>query len=228
MDPESAEAASDAPSDAGRRTGRTIALAVAAVAVAALAFLAGSGAFDGWFDADAPGEVRWEDALAVAGDESDGVLAQVLVVDDGDRSCARVSLGDRTLVVVSQARCAEHLTPWDDPDFRIVRLDDYFGSFGQYPVQRSDGSWRVALAGSVHPDVVRVTAHFGDGGQYSFVTRNPDGWFVALVPVEVADPDRATGYLVNAPVRLELFDGDGTRVASVDLTTEIGRTPGAA
>lgn len=206
---------------------RTI-VAAAAIALAALAFLAGSGTLSVPFGGGGTIDVTWVDADVVAADEDGDVRAQVMLAEADEGGCVRVSVADGDSSVVSDARCGDPLSPWDDPDFAVVRLDDYFGSLGQYPLPRTDGSWRVALAGSVHPDVVRVTAHLGDGTEYSFVTRNPGGWFVALVPVDVADPAVATGLLVNAPVRLELFDADGTRVASVDLTTVIGRTPGAA
>jgi hypothetical protein len=130
-------------------------------------------------------------------------------------TCVRVRLAAE----VVEQRCVDGpLNPWDDPDFEIVRLDDHFGTLQEHAVRIADG-WVVALTGAVHPDVTRVTVHFGDGAQYSFVTRNEGGWFATVLPTDVADPSVDDGHLVNAPIRLELFDAEGTRVASVDLAS---------
>lgn len=213
-------AGSDAPRPWSPR--RRAAIALGAFVVAALAFLAGTGWDVGvvtdWFVGDDPptrGDWAAGDAVAADTDSAAGVVASVEVApafgSDGD--CVRVRLADE---VVGQ-RCADGpLNPWDDPDFEIVRLDDYFGWFDEHSVRAADG-WVVALSGAVHPDVARVTVHFGDGAEYSFVTRNPGGWFVVVLPADVADPSIDDGRLVNRPVRLELFDAEGTRVSSVDL-----------
>lgn len=206
-------------------TRRKVLIALGAVALAALSFLAGSGGDLGWIGGDpAPGGEAvvidaggdWRRADVVAVDDDGRVRAAVEVAPavEGDGRCVRVLLAGR----LAGARCsAGLLNPWDDPGFEVQRLEQYFGSVHEYAAKVDDG-WTVALTGAVHPDVVRVTAHFGDGSQYSFVTRNPGGWFVAVLPDEVADPAVGDGRLVNTPVRLELFDAEGTRLASADLT----------
>jgi len=205
-------------------TRRKVLIALVVVAAAVVSFVAGSGGDVGWLwdgseeetaPTDADGD--WARAEIVAVDDDDRTAASVEVAPaaDGDGRCIRVLLAG----AVAGARCVPgSLNPWDDPDFRVERLDQYFGSLFEYAAE-VDGGWVVALAGAVHPDVVRVTAHFGDGTAYSFVTRNPGGWFVTLLPADVADPAVEDGRLVNAPVRLELFDVEGTRIASVDLTS---------
>jgi hypothetical protein len=201
------------------RVRRIVVFTAGLVAIAALAFLAGSGGglgpLDGLVGGDGSSvDADWSQAMVVASDANAGVVAAVEVAPaiDGDGACARVRLGEE---LVDERCAAGELVPWDDPDFEVVRLADYFGFVGEHAV-RSDGAWVVALDGAVHPDVARVTAHFGDGGQYSFVTRNPGGWFVVVLPPDVADPDVTDGHLVNRLVRLELFDEEGTRLASVD------------
>jgi hypothetical protein len=203
--------------------GRRAAIALGAFALAGLAFLAGTGWDVGvvtdWFGDDEPvvrGDWAIGDAVAADTDDAAGVVASVEVAPalGEDGRCVRIRLADE----VVEERCSEGpLNPWDDPDFDIVRLGDHFGSFHEHAV-RTDEGWVVALSGAVHPDVIRVTVHFGDGAQYSFVTRNEGGWFVTLVPPDVADPSFEDGRLVNAPLRLELFDDEGARVASVDLS----------
>lgn len=201
---------------------RKLLITAASFGLAGVAFLAGTGWDVGvvtdWFRGGAPtlrGDWAVGEAVAADTDPDAGVVAAVEVApalgDDG--SCVRVRLATE---IVSE-RCTDGpLVPWDDPDFEIVRLDDYFGSFAEHAVRVDDG-WVVTLHGAVHPAVIRVTAHFGDGAQYSFVTRNPSGWFVTVLPDDVADPSSEDGRLVNRPVRLELFDDAGSRVASVDL-----------
>ena len=206
-------------------TRRKVFIALGVVMVTIVSYLAGSGwdlgALTGGADGidDGSGLVgEWASAETVAVDDDGAVRAAVEVAPSGaaDGACVRVRLGDD---VVAQRCSTGALLPWDAPDFAIVRLDDYFGSIEEHAIA-VDGTWVVALSGAVHPDVIRVTAHFGDGVQYSFVTRNEGGWFVAVLPDDVADPSAADGRLVNAPVRLELFDVDGTRVASVDLASD--------
>lgn len=204
-------------------TRRKALIALAAAVLAVGSFLAGAGGDLPWStdDGDESGDADeaggdWPRGEVVAVDDDGGVGASVEVAPavDGDGRCVRVLLAGR----VAGSRCsAGLLNPWDDPQFDVQRLDQYFGSLYEYAVELDD-TWTVSLAGAVHPDVVRVTAHFGDGSQYSFVTRNPGGWFVTVLPADVADPAVEDGRLVNAPVRLELFDADGTRIASVDLS----------
>ena len=203
---------------------RRATIAVAALAIAVLSFLAGTGwkfgVITDWLD-DPERTTRvegdWAAGEVVASDTDAGVVASVEIAPsvDGRERCVRVRVGAREF----GARCsAEPLVPWDDPDFRIVRLADYFGFFDEHAV-RTDSGWVVALSGAVHPDVIRVTAHLGDGGQYSFVTRNPGGWFVVMLPDDVADPDVDDGHLVNSPVLLEFFArrGDPSRLGRPHL-----------
>lgn len=205
-------------------TRRKVLIVLGAVAVAFAAFLAGSGGDLGWLTGgdDAASDDHdgadgdWARAEIVAVDDDGQVAARVEIAPalDGSGRCVRVLLAGE----VGGARCAgDRLNAWDDPAFELRRNEQYFGSLVEHAA-RVDGGWAVALSGAVHPDVVRVTAHFGDGSQYSFVTRSTGGWFVTVLPDDVADPAVADGRLVNAPVRLELFDAEGTRVASVDLT----------
>lgn len=205
-------------------TRRKVLITLGAVLVAALSFLAGSRDDLGWLmggsddESAAPDEGGdWNRADEVAVDDDGRVRASVEVAPatDGDGRCVRVLMAGE----VAGARCSDGpLNPWDAPDFEVRRLDQYFGSLYQYAARTDDG-WTVALTGAVHPEVVRVTAHFGDGTQYSFVTRNAGGWFVTVLPEDVADPAVQDGRLVNAPARLELFDAEGTRIASVDLAS---------
>ena len=201
---------------------RKLLLVVASFGLAGTAFLAGTGwdtgAITNWFRGGAPalrGDWAVAETVAADTDADAGVVAAVEVApalgDDG--SCVRIRLAAE---IPSEHCTSRSLVPWDDPDFEIIRLDDYFGSFAEHAV-RVDDRWVVALSGAVHPAIIRVTAHFGDGAQYSFVTRNAGGWFVTVLPAAVADPSVEDGRLVNQPVRLELFDDEGARVASVDL-----------
>ena len=50
------------------------------------------------------------------------------------------------------------------------------------------------------------------------MTRNDGGWFVAVLPASVADPDVDTGELLNGPVELDLYDVEGNRITVIDLT----------
>ena len=205
-------------------SGRKVLIAFGAFAIAGLAFLAGSGWDVGvvtdWFgDEEPPARGDWAVGEAVAADTDDtaGVVASVEVAPALGESgnCVRVRLADE----VVEQRCVDGpLNPWDEPDFEIVRLDDHFGSFQEHAVRTAAG-WVVALTGAVHPSVTRVTVHFGDGAEYSFVTRDAGGWFATVLPADLADPSADDGHLVNAPIRLELFDAAGTRVASVDLAS---------
>lgn len=206
-------------------TRRKLGIVLGAVAVAFAAFLAGSGGDLGRLTGgdDAASDDRdgadgdWERAEIVAVDDDGQVGARVEIAPalDGTGRCVRVLLAGE----VGGARCSEApLNAWDDPAFELRRNEQYFESLVEHAAS-VDGRWAVALSGAVHPDVVRVTAHFGDGSQYSFVTRNAGGWFVTVLPDDVADPAVADGRLVNAPIRLELFDVEGTRVAVVDLTS---------
>ena len=204
-------------------TRRKASIALGAVLLASLAYLAGSR-----WDPDRQTDVDdgsgltgdWSSAETVAVDDSGSVQAVVEVApsEDLDGTCVRTRLAND---VVAERCTTGALTPWAEPDFEIVRVDDYFGSFDEHAVRDGDG-WTVALSGAVHPDVVRITVEFGDGAQYSFVTRNEGGWFVTVLPDAVADPGVEDGRLVNTPVRLELFDAEGTRVASVDLGSIAG------
>lgn len=220
-------AATDGPAPWNRR--RRMAIALGAFALAGLAFLAGTGWDSGvvtdWFGGD-DRVVRgdWANGVVVAADTATdtdadaGVVAAVEVAAalGAEGECVRVRLGDQ----VVEERCADGpLNRWDAADFAIVRLDDYFGEFAEHAV-RTETGWVVAVVGAVHPDVTRVTVHFGDGAEYSFVTRNPGGWFATVLPADVADPSATDGRLVNVPVRLELFGVEGTRLASVDLPAE--------
>lgn len=206
----------DASNDSGRRRVFIVAVS-AAIAVAGVAFLAGR-LTGGGADDETAGTGDWDDAVAVAADTAGEASATVIVADeiDGRGRCVRVDLsgdaGERT----TTERCGDPLLPWDDDAFELTVLSDAFGSLDEVAVRGEDG-WRVALAGAVHPDVVRVTAHFGDGAEYSFVTRGGDGWFVTFVPTDVADPELSTGRLVNGPTSLELFRADGSRLTTVDL-----------
>lgn len=205
-------------------TRRKVFIALAAVVVALASFVAGAGGDVGWLWGGSDDEPSLDDAggdwgraeiVAVDDDDRTGASVEVAPATEGDGRCVRVLLAGE----VAGARCVPGLlNEWDDPEFEIERLDQYFGSLHQY-VAELDGAWVVALSGAVHPDVARVTAHFGDDREYSFVTRGPGGWFVVLLPEDVADPSVEDGRLVNAPVRLELFDAGGTRLASVDLTS---------
>lgn len=203
-------------------TRRKILIALGAVVLATVSFVAGTGGDLGWIGdgadeepvlTDAGGDWQRGQVVAVDDDGRVGAAVEVAPAIDGDGRCVRVLLGAE----VAGERCRAVLNSWDEPEFEVERLDQYFGSLFEYAVE-VDGGWSVALTGAVHPDVVRVTAHFGDGTEYSFVTRNPGGWFVTVLPADVADPAVEDGRLVNAPVRLELFDAQGTRIASVDLS----------
>lgn len=202
---------------AGWSRRRKLAIALGAVALAGAAFLAGSGGEVGWLgDGAAPepadGDADWGLAETVAVDDDGAVVATVELAPANHGRCLRVRID----AAVGAAHCGPQLaTPWDDPEFEVERVDQYFGALFEHAAE-VDGRWTVALSGAVHPAVVRVTAHFGDGRQYSFVTRNPGGWFVTVLPDDVADPAVADGRLVNAPARLELFDAEGTRLATVD------------
>lgn len=212
--------------------------------MAAISYAWGAG-FDGaWFDGAGfdlgrlggdGGAIRadWAAAVAVAtdvehvgadagGDTPEVTVEAVVEVApalDGDGRCVRVRFGPRPAPDTVAERCAAGpLQPWEAPDAEVVRLADYFGSIDEHAVEVA-GRWVVALSGAVHPDVRRVTAHFADGAQYSFVTLDPGGWFVVVLPDDVADPSREDGRLVNPPVRLELVDAEGTRVATATPPT---------
>jgi hypothetical protein len=204
---------SDARPSWSRR--RRLAIAVVAVALAAGSYLVGSGRVPWGGGSDAVSG-DWSAARVMASDTSDGVAAGVEVAPAAGApgTCVRVELAAGETVATAES-CGADL-PWVDPGFEVVRLSDRFGSIGEIAVRDGD-RWRVALHGAVHPDVTRVNARFGDGGEYSFVTRGADGWFVSILPVDVADPDTDDGHLVNPLVRLELFDDEGTRLASVNL-----------
>lgn len=193
--------------------------------MAAISYASGAGFDLGRLGGD-DGAIRadWAAAAPVASDvervgEGAGAVTVEAVVEvapalEGDGRCVRVRLGPRPAGDTVVQRCAPAtLYPWDAPDAEVVRLTDYFGSIDEHAVEVA-GRWVVALSGAVHPDIRRVTAHFADGAQYSFVTLDPGGWFVVLLPDDVADPAREDGRLVNPPVRLELFDAEGTRVAT--------------
>jgi hypothetical protein len=114
-------------------------------------------------------------------------------------------------------KCSKTLVPWEDADFRVVRVADYFDSVIETPIgSMTDGYRSVALTGLVHPDVTAITARFGDGSEYSFVPR-ADGWFAVVLPPEVTDMDRTDGHLVNVLVELRLFGDDGGVLTTVDV-----------
>ena len=203
-------------------------LGVALVAVALAGLLVGTG-FDlgslGAGDDDAEpdplaglDEIDWSTGLVVAADEHDGAGAElVLALGGGDARCVGIRTEpDETPTPV---RCGldGSINRWDDPDNGITVLSDHFGFLDAVVVDDGDG-WTNVLAGAVSPDTVRVTVHLGDGAEYSFVTRNPGGWFVAVLPRAVADPDVDTGALMNGPVALDLYDASGSRITVIDLT----------
>ncbi len=135
----------------------------------------------------------------------------------GSASCSFVRVTWDIGRAETAQKCSKTLVPWEDADFRIVRVADYFDSAVETPIgSKTDGYRSVALTGLVHPDVTAVTARFGDGSEYSFVPRD-DGWFAVILPPEVTDMDRTDGHLVNVLVELRLFDDDGGVLATVDV-----------
>ncbi|MEQ8436193.1 MAG: hypothetical protein RIB65_01800 [Ilumatobacter fluminis] len=221
-------AADDASDDAGSsRALRRAWFGVAVLAVAMAGLLVGTG-FDlgSLFGGDDPpdplaglDEIDWSTGVVVAGDEHDGVGADmVLAVGGDDARCVgiRTDLGDEPAPV----RCGldGFINRWDDPQAQATVMSDHFGFLDEVVVADGDGTWTNVLAGAVSPQVVRVTAHLGDGGEYSFVTRNDGGWFVAVLPASITDPDVETGELLNGPVELDLYDDEGNRITVIDLT----------
>lgn len=215
-------------SDAGSSSAlRWAWLAVALVGVAMAGLLVGTG-FDlgsltGGDDAPDPlaglDEIDWSTGIVVASDEHDGAGAElVLALGGDDARCVgiRTDPADEPTAV----RCGLNgfINRWEDPEARVTDLTDHFGFLDEVVVPDDDGSWTNVLAGAVSPRTVRVTAHLGDGGEYSFVTRNDGGWFVVVLPGSITDPDVETGELVNGPVELDLYDVEGNRITVIDLT----------
>jgi hypothetical protein len=220
------ERSTPAPSRALRRAWIGIAL----VAVALAGLLVGTGFDLGSLTGDDDVEpdpvagldgledVDWATGVPVASDERAGAGADLVLADaGGDARCA----GIRTdpAAAPTPVRCAldGFVNAWDDPAWRPTTLSEHFGFLDDVAIRDGD-VWSVALAGAVSPEIVRVTAHLADGGEYSFVTRNPGGWFVVVLPDSIADPDIGTGELVNPPVALDLYDDVGSRITVIDLT----------
>ena len=200
------------------------AIGAVAIVVVVAGYLLGT-----WFASDPSGppenlqldlvaSTDWSTGVRVARDQHDGVTAELVVAVAGE-SGRCVGIRSSGAGEPAALRCSRDgfLNAWEDPTSSPRTLSEHFGFLDEVPIRRGEG-WSVALAGAVSPRVVRVTAQFGDGAQYSFVTRNDGGWFVAVLPDVVADPAADTGRLVNPPVALELFDVEGTRITIIDLT----------
>ena len=221
------DATHDAADGGSSRALRRAWFGVAVLAVAMAGLLVGTGFDLGSLsgDDDEPGptagldEIDWSTGIVVASDEHDGVGAElVLALGGDDARCVGVRTAPADEPEAVRCGLDGFINRWDDPDATATVLSDHFGFLDEVVVANDDGRWTNALAGAVSPRTVRVTAHFGDGGEYSFVTRNDGGWFVAVLPESVTDPDVDTGELVNGPVELDLYDAEGNRITVIDLT----------
>ena len=202
-------------------------LGVALVAVAMAGLLVGTG-FDlgslfGGDDEPDPlaglDEIDWSTGVVVAADEHDGAGAEmVLALGEGDSRCVGIRTDPTDEPEAVRCGLDGFINRWEDPEAGVTVLSDHFGFLDEVVVPNDDGTWTNVLAGAVSPRTIRVTAHLGDGDEYSFVTRNNGGWFVAVLPESVADPDLETGELVNGPVELDLYDAEGNRITVIDLT----------
>lgn len=223
-----AAAADDADdADDSSRALRWAWLGVALVAVAMAGLLVGTG-FDlgslfGGDDEPDPlaglDEIDWSTGVVVAADEHDGAGAElVLALGGDDARCVGVRTEPTDEPEAVRCGLDGFINRWEDPDASVTVLSDHFGFLDEVVVSNDDDTWTNVLAGAVSPRVVRVTAHLGDGGEYSFVTRNDGGWFVVVLPDSITDPDVDTGELVNGPVELDLYDAEGNRITVIDLT----------
>jgi hypothetical protein len=200
--------------------------AAAVAAIAAAGLLAGSGS--------APGDViGWARDLVSKEPVPDIARAQVVASDSKARQRVEVWAGPATSgsercsfvrvrwdggQLQTADRCSNELVPWSEPDFTVLRSADYFGSVVETPIGTAEtGFDGVSLSGLVHPAITAVTAHFGDGSEYSFVPTSGEGWFAVILPSGVVDMDPADGHLVNVLVTLELFDANGGVLATVDV-----------
>ena len=166
-------------------------------------------------------EIDWSTGVVVATDDGSGV--DLVVASPGSASgggprCVGIRSDPNEPPTAIRCGVDRLVDRWEDPDGGITVLDDHFGFLDPVVVANDDGGWANLLAGAVSPQTVRVTAHLADGGEYSFVTRNEGGWFVVLVPDSIADPEVATGELVNGAVALDLYDVEGNRMTVIDLT----------
>lgn len=217
----------------GRSTLLSALVIGAVVIVVALAGLAAGGLPPGelserlWGSGDADAQLDLDLAVPVESDALDayGVELWIGPEQDGGKVCAVVRTNwpgagtGSEGVADSEPRCVEQMLPWSAEDFDIRTNSQYFGWLDETPIgSLDDGFGAVGLTGAVHPEVTAVTAFFGDGAQYSFSPRRPDGWFAVVLPEQVADIDRSDGRLVNGLISLELFANDGSRLTTIDTT----------
>ncbi len=217
-------ATGEAPVGSRGRHPWLVGAAIAMIAVAGL--LVGSGS--------SPREViSWARGL-VSGDPAPDVARAQMVASDstaselvevwagpatsGSEQCSFVRARWDGGQIHTADRCSNDLVPWSDPDFAVVRSADYFVSVVETPIgDPQTGFDAVALSGLVHPAITAITAHFGDGTEYSFVPSSLAGWFAVILPPAVVDMDPTDGRLVNVLVALELFDADGAVLTTVDV-----------
>lgn len=209
-----------------RRSRWLIPLVVVVVALAGLA--AGAG----FTPSDAVDAVRGivesdpsiDEAAAevVADDASDAMSVEVRFgpTENGAGECVFVrTIADASGVTDGEQWCVDApMLPWSDAEFELRSTSQYFGFVHETPIGNpDDGFDGVALSGAVHPAITAIAASFGDGTEYSFVPDDGDGWFVVILPDEIADLDRDDGTLVNVLVGLRLFDNEGRALTTVDV-----------
>ncbi len=172
-------------------------------------------------------EPDWERARPVASDSTAtaGVDVSLVPTDRGQGECiviehrlagdhsGRIERGDEptsaVLVRRSGGRLERSRIPADQAE-RPIRFPDR-GPIG--PI--GDPNAAVALVGAVFPDVVSITADFGDGAEYTFNVVSADGWFAAILPGGVPTSTSVDGTLVNEVVELKLIDIEGRVVATI-------------